>query len=89
MTVMASAAALPEAMLAPMSLFGRYSIFFADVPVTSAGSLLPAVRRDDAKLGGDQAKSGVAGNEIYPFDALVRLQAGAIISARKQRRLLR
>ena len=40
---MASTMALPEAMLAPMSLLGRYSIFFAAVPVRSDGSFFGSV----------------------------------------------
>src|SRR5580698_8173628 len=58
-TAMPSTAVLPEAILAPISLFGRNSIFAAAVPVSIAGSFFgslatkpssPATKRKPASL---------------------------------------
>ena len=57
---MASTVALPEAMLAPMSLFGRYSIFFAGVPVSSAGSFLPSAATTPSSVASRRRPASVA-----------------------------
>ena len=54
---MASTGELPEAMEAPTSLFGRYSIFFAAAPMSREGSFFGS-GRDDAEFGGNQAQAG-------------------------------
>ncbi len=67
MMTMASTGALPEAMTAPMSLLGKYSIFLAGVPVRSGASFF-VVARDDVKFGGEQAEAGVGGDEVDALD---------------------
>ncbi len=57
---MASTEALPEAMLAPMSLFGRYSIFFAGVPVRSDGSFLPSAATTPSSVESRRRPASVA-----------------------------
>ena len=73
MITMASTMALPEAMLAPMSLLGRYSIFFAAVPVRSDGSFLASVGTTPSSVA-SKAHTSFAGDEIDALDARVGVE---------------
>ena len=59
---MPSTMALPEAMLAPISLLGRYSIFFA-VTANNQRRQFFAIRSDHAEFSRQQTQGSIAGHE--------------------------